>query len=764
MNPSGLSRIRAISASTCLSPRPWYPMPQSAAPERSDKNATPPFLLLWRYARKHWRLVAAVAVAVTLAVTFFSFGQKKIFRATATLQIDPTPTRPLGNDVGSVDLGVSSFWNNKEYYETQYKIIQSRHTAESAVRALGLDHDSGFLLDLPPGQSGSVDPVTVSVAAETLQGRITVEPMKDSRLVVVSYEDANPARATRIVNALADNYVQNNIDDAMTSSATATDWLKAQLGKLKDELEKNEMALHDYKKEHQILSVSIDDQSNMVRGEMQQLSDALTRVRTSEEQVASRKAQLDKIDANNPTDIPASELLDNAVLQQLREQYVGAEADREGLVASGLGTNHPDVKAADAKLETSRRALGAEIRNVQGSVSRDLNALRREASGLSRLFEEAKKRGLDLNLLEIQYNRLRRNKENTEKLYSLVLERAGEGDLTRMMRFNNISVVDPALVPDKPVRPRVPLNIAFGAVFGVALGVGVAVGREFVDRSVKTPGDIEQDLGVSFVGLLPELAEGQQGASPYSNRRRARQEPDDGPPELIVHRLPASGIAEAARAIRTNIMFMSPDRPYRRMLVTSAGPAEGKTTVACCVAVAMAQAGQRVILVDCDLRRPRLHRIFGRSNDVGVSSAVLRPAVLDECPLETTVDNLSLLPSGPHVPNPAELVHSASFGALLDELSKRYDRVILDSPPVVPVTDAAILATQVDGALLVVRAFRTSRELARQAVRTLSDVGARPFGIVLNAVDLGKSEYGYYHYYYYKRDGYAPQAGPPDGE
>lgn len=736
-------------------------MTSVASQEPSTKSAQPPLLVLLRYARKHWRLIVVVATSVTLAVAFFSIGEKKVYRASVTIQIDPTPTRPLGDNMANtVDVGVSSFWNNKEYYETQYKIIQSRHTAEATVHALGLDHDAGFLLNLPPGRTDAVDAASAASAAETLRSRITVEPVKDSRLVTVSYEDADPGRATRIVNGLVDNYVQNNIDDALTSSAAATDWLKGQLAKLKDELERNEMALHDYKKDKQILSVSIDDQSNMLRGEMQQLSDALTRVRASQQQAASRKAELDKITASEPSQIPATELLDNALLQQFREQYVTLKADRAGLIASGMGANHPEVKAADAKVEAARLALVSEIRNIQGAASSNLDGLGREAAGLARLFENAKRRALDLNLLEIQYNRLARNKENTEKLYSLVLERTKEGDLTRMMRFNNISVVDPALVPDKPVRPRVPLNVALGFVFGVALGVGGAVGREFVDRSVKTPDDVEDELGMTFVGLLPELADHETSTSPYGRRRRKREEarlPDDGPPELVVHRFPTSGVAEAARAIRTNVMFMSPDRPYRRILVTSAGPSEGKTTVACCLAVAMAQAGQRVILVDCDLRRPRLHRIFGRTNDIGVTSAVLDLSVLDRSTLETEVPNLSLLPSGLHVPNPAELIHSASFRALMDELASRFDRVILDSPPIVPVTDGTILSTQVDGTLLVVRAFKTSRELARQAIRTLTDVGVPPFGVVLNAVDLSKSEYEYQRYYYYKRDGYAAE-------
>lgn len=711
-------------------------------------------------------MVLGVSAAITLATTFYCLGQKKIYRANSTLEIDPNAIQPLGKDIDSVELGVSSYWNNKEYYQTQYKIIQSRKIAGATVRALGLQHDGGFLENLPPNSPPATRDVPVATAADILIARTTVEPLKDSRLVVISYEDADPARAQKVLSALVNTYVQSNIDNALTSSNSTADWLNGQLGKLKDELKASEMALYNYKKDNNILSVSIDDQSNMLRTEMMDLGESLTKVRVQEQQAAARKAELDKVDPHDPSRLPATELLNDVLLQSMREDYVSAEATRNGLLGAGLGPNHPQVVAATAKVDTTRAALVGEVKNIQASATRDLSALRREASGLDRLFKQAKSQALDLNLLGIQYNRLLRNKTNTEKLYSLVLERTKQNDLTRMMRFNNISVVDSALVPHAPVRPRVPLDIALGAVFGLALGVGTALGRQFLDRSIKTPDEVERDIGLTFVGLLPLLDDRQAtyGRRSRSSRRRARAQEGSGEPELVVHNHPTSGVAEAARAVRTNIMFMSPDSPPRCILVTSAAPSEGKTTVACCVAIAMAQAGQRVLLVDCDLRRPRLHRIFRQDSAVGVTSAVIDPALLDDRDLGTEIPNLSVLPCGPQVPNPAELLHSESFARLLRLLAGRYDRLVLDSPPVVPVTDAAVLSTQVDTTLLVVRAFKTSRDLARQAARSLQDVGGAVPGVVLNAVDLNRREYGYYHYYYYKGDGYVSEASGRDAQ
>ena len=712
---------------------------------------------LWTAIRKRLPAAIAVTVAVFLGMTFYTLGQKKIYRASTTLQIDPNPPQPLGKQVQTVvDLGAGNYWSNKEYYETQFKVMQSHKVASQVVRTLGLQRDPAFLANSPAGTVPPPAEVSVDSAASALRGRLTVEPVKNSRLVILHLEDADPARAQRVLSALVEAYLEQNVEAALSSTNSAADWLRGQLDKLKGELESSELALHSYKKDRQILSVSIDDQSNMLREEMQLLNSEVTRVKTRKEGIASRRDELNKINHADPTDLPASELLNSGILQRLREDYLAAKGQRQALLGEGKGANHPTVKAADARIETTRTGLLAEVKNIKAALDKDYKATEREAQGLSRLFGSAKKRAMDLNLLEIEFRRLERTKNNNEKLYSLVLERTKESDLTRMLRFNNVRVIDQALLPRSAVKPNVPVNLGIGLFAGLFLGALFALSRELLDRSIKTPDDVEQEIGMTFLGLLPEMDEGSESKPAYGRRRRRAQAkgPAAGPSELVVHRDPMSGIAEAARAIRTNIMFMAPDRPYRRLLVTSAGPSEGKTTVACCIAIAMAQAGQRVLLLDCDLRRPRLHKIFGRRNDVGVTSAVLDRGVLDTVDLTTEVENLSVLPSGPHAPNPAELLHSESFLKLLDHVQERYDRVVLDSPPVVPVTDPAVLSNHVDGTVLVVRAFKTSRDLARQAARALRDVSANVVGCVLNAVDLNKRQYGYYQYYYYKRDGY----------
>ena len=714
--------------------------------------------------RKHWLLALSVAGAVVGAVTFVTLGMTRVYEARATVMFDPNVPRPLGDQVQAVvATDGSSYLNNKEYYRTQIWMIQSTRVLTETARKLNLQKDKDFIAPL---QRRDPTPVTLEQASKLLSDRLGVEQIRDSRLVVVTYRDENPERARRVLATLIDTYVQQNLDDIFESASSAGDWLRMQLDGLWKDLESSEVALHTYKRNNNILSVSMGDQSNMLREQMAQLGQVLTGLKARRENVSTRVDALREASGDNPDSFPALELIESPVLQRLRESYVRDSQTVESLLRQGKGENHPEVRSAMAARDTARSALLAEVRNIRTAYDQQLASLTREIAGVQTLYNQAERRALDLNLLEIEFNRLRRAAENNEKLFSLVVERSKETDLTRMLKVNNIRVVDRPRLPDRPVRPNVPLNLAGGLIGGVFLGLIAAIGRERLDRTIKTPDDVERDLRLPFLGLLPQVEQRNEragrGASARRRKRLGITTTDTGPPELLVHEHPTAGVAEAARAMRTNILFMSPDKPHRSLLVTSSAPAEGKTMVACLLATTMAQAGQRVLLIDCDLRRPRVHRVFGFNNDIGLSTAMIDKAAVTDGIRTTQVPNLSVLTAGPLPPNPAELLQSDAFSAVLERLMKEYDRVIIDSPPVVPVTDGAVLSTRVDGSILVVRASKTTRELARRGARSLSDVGGRVLGVVLNAVDLEAKHYGYFQrYYYYRREGY--YSDPPAG-
>jgi polysaccharide biosynthesis transport protein len=729
---------------------------EAKAPPSLGQEATSALVDAWKTLRKRWAWVLALATAVVVAVGFYTAGQKRIYRSSCTLQIDPKPPKPLGQEVQTVvDLGTGTFWANNEYYQTQFKIIQSRGISEEAVRRLSLHRDARFLSSASPGEKLSAKQgeaqLSVEDAAGIVRSRLRIEPVKESRLVQVAYDDADPERARQILSTLVTVYVDRNVDVALDSTNTAAEWLRGQVRNLKEELESTENALHEYKKDNRILSVSMEDQSNMLRQEMQQLSAALTAVKVRRATVAAQAAEFADKEGENAQTFASAELLKDTTLASLRETLAAFVAERDSLLGSGKGENHPLVVSANARVQAAEQALARDIQNVREAAQRELHMVDQEVNSLTELYHQAEQRALELGRLEIDYRRLERGKTNTEKLYTLVIERSKESDLTRMMRFNNIQTIDPPMVPKAPISPRVPTNMAFGLFAGIALGLFGAFTRQALDRSVKSHVDIEQDIGLTFLGYLPRVSHASRpgyGAPSRKKRRRRTVRDADANIELSVHDNPTSALAEAARGIRTNLSFMSPDKPFRTLLVTSASPSEGKTTVACCLAIAMAQAGHRVLLVDCDLRRPRLHRIFGHANDRGVTTLLLDRSEQKQTVHETSVPGLSVLLSGPSCPNPAETLQSKAFQSLLEEWASEYDRVVLDSAPVAPVTDAAILSTRVDATVLVIRALRSARETVRHARRTLLDVRANLVGAILNATDLNRQGYPYYYRYY----------------
>jgi capsular exopolysaccharide synthesis family protein len=699
------------------------------------------------------------AVLVMLAVAVYTLVQTKIYRASATIQVDPSAPKPLGKDVQTVvDMGAGDYLANHEYLETQYKIIQSKRVAMAVVKRLELNRDRSFVDDVPPRPGLSGEAVSEDRATELLQERLTVEPVKDSRLAFVRYEDASPERAQRVLSAVLDTYITQNLDDTLASVNSAVDWLRSQLDRLKGDLETSEMALQQFKEQKNILALEVDDKSNILREELRQLSAELTVVRGRREQLAAKRSELQKVPEDDPRSLGAPELLSSLLLQTLRQRYEETIRDRDGLIGQGKAENHPDVRRAEAGVQEARAAVLAEIRNVRVSADRELAATVKEEGGLNALLSEAQRRAVEVNLLQIQYSRLHRERENNEKLYTLVLERTTETDLQRLLRVNNLRVVDAPDLARKPLRPRIAIMVLLAIALGIAAGLGVAVCLVALDRTIKTPENVEDELGITCLGLLPILDTTRGGQAYGRKRRRVGPKPQPIAPELVVHKAPLSNVAEAARAIRTNLMFMSADNPIRTLLVTSANPAEGKTTVACCIAIAIAHAGHRTLLVDCDLRRPRIHRIFGKTSEGGLTTALLDESALDRVIQPTEVAGLFVLPAGPLPPNPADLMHSERFRALIRELRDRFDRVVFDSSPVAPVTDATILSAYVDATMLVVRAFTTKKDAARHALRMILDIGSKTAGVVLNAVDFSKHEYKYATYY--GRYGY----GTPYGE
>lgn len=677
-------------------------------------------------------LILSITLVMGAAVTLWTMRQPKVYEATGTIEFDPRPTQPLGDSLQDVSDPVSSYWSLREYYATQLRVLGSRNIAERVVTDLGLQHDPDFL-----GRSESEsEPASLRDAAQILMNRISVEQVEDTRLVEVSVTDNDPERAALIANAIIDAYIQKTLEDRMASSVAALEWLGEQLSELRNELDDSEMALHEFKEEHNVLSVSMEDRQNLVAGEIQAFNDALTEARQRRIRLSARVERLRQSIQADPLEVTVPDESEGAATQGLQEQLREKLAERASL-ASRYGAEHPRMKSLSGEVTALREQLSAALEGIAEGALADLREARQVEGDLRSAVDQAHEAGLRLNLREIEYQRLNRSRENKAKLYELVLSRNTETELLSMGHRNAVRVVDSALAPRAAIKPNVPMSAAVGLLLGLALGIGLAFMIYYLDRRLKGPKDVE-DLGVSILGIVPSIDMG----TPSADGRDLR--------DLIAHREPMSQAAECCRTIRTNLTFMSPDDPIRSFVITSPTPREGKTTVASNLAISIANTGQSVLFIDTDLRRPRVHKAFGLDNDLGVTSVALGAVDLDGAVQKTVVSGLDVLTSGPIPPNPSELLHGRGFARIVAEALEKYDRVILDSPPLGAVTDAAILSTLVRGVVLVVKTDQTTRDGLKHAIRQLQHVSANVLGAVVNDVDAQSNPYGYYQYYRYR--------------
>lgn len=740
--------------------------------------------LLWT----HKWLILGVTLAVGAGAVFWTLRQPRIYQASATIEYDPNPTTPLGRAVEDVANPVGSFWMSREFFATQNRIIGSRAVAERVVTDLGLHQDPSFFYldsfdsnsnsELLAGLGGAESEPSpqaagrsVQQAARVLQSRLTVEPLEDTRLVAIRVTDRDSERAATLANAVAEAYIGKTLEDRMGSTVSALEWLGSQLDTLRSQLDESELALHRFKEGHNVLSVSMEDRQNLVATDIQHFNEALTKARTRRIELGARAARIRAIAEGETPEESAAAFNDNETINGLRAQLREKLAMRQGL-STRYGPSHQRIEQLESEIADLRRQLREEITGVLRAAEADVREVARIESGIRSALDEAHSAGLELNLREIEYSRLNRQRENNAKLYDLVLERTTETDLTRMLRTTHARMLDRALPPGGPISPNLTTNAAGGVGAGLALGLAFALLLGRLDRRLKSVAEVEA-TGLTILGILPRIEEGEEAQPVYAKkrskpRRRAPRQAETR--DLFVHTHPMSAAAECCRAIRTNLTFMSADEPIRAMVITSASPREGKTTVTANIAISLAQSGKRVLMVDTDLRRPRIHRAFGVSGARGATNVIVGEKVLADVVLSTDIPNLDVLPCGPVPPNPSELLHSRGFSELVEAALLQYDRVIFDSPPLGAVTDAAVLAPQLDAVLVVVKAQSTTRDALASAMRQLRDVGANVVGGVLNDLDPRRKGYGGGdYYYYYRRDGYYASTDDmddddPDGE
>jgi succinoglycan biosynthesis transport protein ExoP len=578
----------------------------------------------------------------------------------------------------------------------------------------------------PADPKGADESVAQSNAIDAFLGSVTVEPVRASRLVDIKFRSADPSFAARAINALADTYIEQHLEFKFLASQEASDWLGKRLAEQRKAVEDSEMAVQRYRERSD--AVSLEERQNIVVQKLADLNAAVTRAKTDLIQREALYTQLNLMAADSSALAGFPPILANAYIQQLKTELAQLQAQQAQL-GEQLGERHPDMIKVSLAVQSTQAKLKTEIANVVQSLRSEYLAARSQEQSLVAALEAQKQEALDLNRKAIDYGVLQRDAMSNRQMFETLMQRTKEMGISSELRTSNIRVVDKAEVPQTPVSPNKRHDIMMALFSATVLALGLVFLFERLDNRITLPSELPDRLGLALLGLVPAVPLKASHGSPLIN---------NGVPQHF---------SEAFRAVRTNVLFSSTQQGARTIVVTSAAPSEGKTVVASNLAIALAQTGLSVLLVDADMRRPRIHEVFDQSQQPGLSNVIVGNVDLDQAVRPSEIPGLSLLPAGPNPPNPAELLASTPCRELLERLGKRFDWIVIDSPPVLAVTDAAVLSHVASRALFVIAADMTSRPAVQAAIGQLEAAGAKFLGGVLNRANIQGNRYYYSQYY-----------------
>jgi capsular exopolysaccharide synthesis family protein len=575
--------------------------------------------------------------------------------------------------------------------------------------------------------------------------------------VQISYTHPDPRLAAEIVNGLVKTYIEANFRTKYESVTQTSEWLSTELADLQLKVQTSEEKLVRYQKDHSILG--IDEKQNIVTAKLDELNRELTAAQSDRVQ----KESVYMFATSGDPSLFAKVSPATGLLGRLREKESDL-ATQYAQLTTQFGSGYPKVAELDNQLKQVRAQIATEEKKMQESVRNDyLAALQREKL-LASAFEQQKQEANKLNESAIEYSVLKRDAEANRQLYQDLLQRLKEASVSAGLRSSNIRVVDVAGIPTFPITPNVPRNLMIGLLLGLAAGMGLAFVLESLDRTVRNMEEVSAISMLPALGTIPL----QLSSNGHVRKRLTTLSVGDGkpdPPDLVTYVRPKSEAAEAYRALRTSILLSSFGAPPKVILVTSALPQEGKTTVSANSALVLAQRGNRVLLLDADLRRPGIEKLFGIKARGGLSTLISGVDKLEDVLVHSTeVPNLWIMPAGPIPPQPAELLSSTLMKEYIARWRNEFDHVVIDTPPCLSVTDAVVLSPDADRVILVARSGKTTKPALRRASELLLQVNARVMGVVLNALDLRSGD-GYYHYSYggsYARS-YYEEDPPTDG-
>ena len=746
----------------------------------------------WRIIRRHRGLIAAIAVCCVLIVGLAVLVETPIYTATSVILIESQPPQVLDMKELMVE---QPGGDEHDYYKTQYALLQSQSLAAQVIHNLGLQNNplfddsnqpkglvsgfwSGFeawargLLSEGTGTSQTDPPELSGVSADVVNAYLddlSVWPEFGTRLVKISFSTPSPELSALLANAHAEAYGSQGMELRAKANQTAQQFLERKLVELRDRVEKSEAALNTYRHDKGIVEFSTEGKNEILLKRLEDLNNALTQAETAR---ISLESQADLISTGDYYSLPG--VVSSPMVQAFKPQLATLEAQYASM-SSRYTLAYPPLVALKAKLDDTRARLNETVAEIVGSVKLEYRAASAREKQLEQEVAQEKARALALNDASLKDGILARDVDTNRQLYESVLKRMKEMGVAAEVRASNVSLVDRAITPVYPSSPRKGLALLLSAMLGLSGAIGTAFFIEYLDDTLKTPEEVERYLRLPTLAFVPDMRGFQNGNHRAQLEGGAAQLESSGLPAESHESLPVEasgrdgtrqrwGLAmarEAYRTIRSQVLLSRAGASPKMLLITSAVAEEGKSVTAVNTAITFAHKGRRVILIDADLRKARCHELLGCAGRLGLSEMLTNQATLDDVIIATRVTNLFFVSAGAVPPDPPELLGSARMGEILNELGTRYDHIIVDSAPVMPVSDSIVLSKHVDG-VIVIAGRATSRQLVKRACLRLSDAGAKLLGVVLNQISAYHASYypySGYHYYSYYSDSKSPRGG-----
>jgi len=694
----------------------------------------------WKVIVKRRNSVLTFFSVLVVVVTIGTLTTTPVYRATTRVLIDRE-----NQYMANINTVYADFYS-EDYYHTQYELIRSGAVAYKVAKNLNLQSNpdfnpaakksDGFFSMIGnafrttknvPEERSFDDPLLP--LAKKVQGNLRVDPVKNSRIVNISYEYHDPILAAYIANGIANAYVEQVLDIKMGTAKHAVEWMSKKIDEQKKLLEQSQNVLQEYMKDKDI--VELENKEAITPQKVQSLSAQLVMAESKRKETEALYNQVKDLTNNLAGALTVPAIAGDQVMQSLRTEEIRREKDAMEM-SKKYGEKHPQMIRLREDLRALREKMSSESKRIITSMKNDYELAKTKEAGLRSSLAQGKGEALSLSSKAIQYGVLKREVESNQQIYDALLKRIKETSLIEEVKSFNIYIVDRAEVPKGPVRPRSLLNVLLSVIVGLFGGAGIAFFLEYVDNTFKKPEDVEERLSLPLLGVVPSFR---------------KTDPDERL-ETITHTNQKAAISETYRALRTSIL-LSAVEPVKSFVVTSSLENEGKTTTAINLAIALAQMEKMVLLVDADLRKPKIHTVFGMENSVGLSSFLARQMVRDMI-RTSPIPHLSIITSGPLPPNPSELLGSIRMREFLNIVNEKFDIVVFDSAPLVTVTDATILSDLVDGTVMVIRSGKTTVEVAKRGKRLLTDINAKILGVVLNCVDTEREGYKYLYPYYYQ--------------